>query len=171
MMITKYVVKIPYEEMIDWDKSIEKYIEIVCEHEEKGIQIFRNIIINNFTFEEKKVNGHFYIIKRSIDIDKFFTQDTELYYAFIHNNKISDIGNKNKIAHLEETSSSYYEKIFYEYQEEINKILNINHGIPSIENTNDVINFCNKVHNMGIYFDDYCQMKEEEKNYEQIKWW
>lgn len=171
MMITKYVAKIPYEELINWNESIEKHIEIICEQEEEAIQIFRNLITNNFIFSERTIEGHFYIIKRSIDIENFLVQDIELYYAFIHNRKIYDVGNKNKIVHLEEFSSSYYKVFFYEYQEKINKIININNGVPSIEDTNNVINFCNAAHKMSIYFDDYNKMKIKESEYEKIKWW
>ena len=169
MKISKYVVRIPYEIMIDWTESRAQYTEIICEQEEEAIQIFQNIIANNFIYSDNKVTGHFYIIKRTIDTEKFYAKDTEIYYAEIYNNRIKSSGIKGEYASLDDTPSSYYKKEYDEYQEEIKHLLMS--GLPLIEESekiNALYSSIKAMYNQSLY---YSKEKSEEVKYEKMKWW
>ena len=169
MKITKYVAQIPFEVMVDWTESRTTYREIVCEQKEEAIQIFRNIIANNFTYLENDVQGNFYIVERVIDTEKFCTQDTKLYWASIRGKRINGTGINGEEAYLRDTPSSYYEKEFYEYQKEIQQLLTPN--LPTIEEEEKINELYSLIENMHDQCSNYIYTKDREERYEKMKWW
>lgn len=169
MKITKYVVRIPHEIVLDWTESREYYTEIICEQEEEAIQIFRDIITNNFIYSGDKVKGHFYIIERIIDVEKFYTKDTEIYYAGIYNSRIQNSGIKGEHAYLSGNSSSYYKKEYDEYQEEIKRLLMSD--LPHIEESEKINTLYSLIKDMRDQSLHYSKEKSEEAKFEKMKWW
>lgn len=169
MQITKYVVRIPHEIVLDWTESRTYYTEIICEREEEAIQIFQNIIANNFTYSGDKVKGHFYIIERAIDAEKFYAKDTELYYAAIYKDRIQNDGIKGEHAYLSDTSSSYYKKEYDECQEEIKNLLMS--GLPLIEESKKINALYSSIQAMRDESLHYFKEKSEEAKFEKMKWW
>ena len=169
MKITKYVAQIPFEVMVDWTESRTTYTEIICERKEEAIQIFRDIIANNFTYLENDVQGHFYIIERVIDIEKFFAQDTKLYWASIRGKRINGTGIDEEEVYLSDTPSSYYEKEYYEYQKEIRQLLTSTFpAIEDREKNNKLCSLTDDMHNQCLY---YIEVKNREERYKKMKWW
>jgi hypothetical protein len=169
MQITKYIVQIPHEIVLDWTESRTYYTEIICGKEEEAIQIFRDIITNNFTYSGDKVKGHFYIIERVIDVEKFYAKDTELYYAAIYKGRVQNSGIKGEHAYLGGNSSSYYKKEYDEYQEEIKRLLT--HDFPLIEESGKINTLYSLITDMRDQSLHYSKEKSEEAKYEKMKWW
>lgn len=169
MKITKYIVRIPHEIVLDWTESRAYYTEIICEQEEEAIQIFKNIIVNNFTYSGDKVTGHFYIIERVIDAEKFYAKDTELYYAAIRRDKIKGNGINGEHAYLSDTSSSYYKKEYDDCQEEIKNLLTS--GLPLIEESKKINTLYSSIQAMRDQSLHYSKEKSEEAKFEKMKWW
>ena len=169
MQIAKYTVRIPHEIVLDLNESRTYYTEITCDKEEEAIQIFRDIIANNFTYSGDKVKGHFYIIERVIDVEKFYAKDTELYYAGIFDGRIKNSGIKGEHAYLSDYSLSYYKKEYDEFQEKIKQLLIPN--FPLIEESEKINTLYSLVKDMREQLLHYSKEKSEEEKYEKMKWW
>lgn len=169
MKISKYVVRIPYEVMIDWTESCVHYTEVICEREEEAIQVFRDIVTNNFIYSENKVTGQLYIVERTIDTEKFCAEDIKVYYADIRNGRIKGNGIKGEHAYLSDNPSSYYKKEYDKCQEEIKRLLMF--GLPLIEESEKINTLYSLIKDMHDQSLDYSEEKNEETKYERMKWW